>query len=57
MTNKKNKKRQQLHNNFKQDDIYDVLKQQMEFDTDVNEDANRERLLDESVDDFLDKLK
>ncbi|QGQ48301.1 hypothetical protein [Metabacillus sediminilitoris] len=37
----------------KEDDIYDILKQTMEVDTDVNEDPNRERLLDESVDAFL----
>ncbi|MGW6381892.1 hypothetical protein [Peribacillus butanolivorans] len=34
-------------------DTYDILKQAMEVDTDVNEDPNRERLLDESVDSFL----
>ncbi|MCO0596663.1 hypothetical protein NGI46_04205 [Peribacillus butanolivorans] len=34
-------------------DTYDILKQAMEVDTDVNEDPNRERLLDESVDYFL----
>ncbi|MFE4893736.1 hypothetical protein [Peribacillus butanolivorans] len=34
-------------------DTYDILKQAMEVDTDVNEDPNRERLLDESVNSFL----
>ncbi|MED4455698.1 hypothetical protein [Metabacillus fastidiosus] len=37
----------------KEDDIYGILKQTMEVDTNVNEDPNRERLLDESVDAFL----
>jgi hypothetical protein len=37
----------------KEDDTYGILKQAMEVDTDVNEDPNRERLLDESVDAFL----
>ncbi|MED3689187.1 hypothetical protein P4534_10225 [Peribacillus butanolivorans] len=37
----------------KENDTYDILKQAMEVDTDVNEDPNRERLLDESVDSFL----
>ncbi|MBZ5753607.1 MULTISPECIES: hypothetical protein [Metabacillus] len=37
----------------KEDDTYSILKQAMEVDTDVNEDPNRERLLDESVDAFL----
>lgn len=37
----------------KEDDTYGKLKQEMEMDTDVNEDPNRERLLDESIDSFL----
>jgi len=37
----------------KEDDTYGILKQAIEVDTDVNEDPNRERLLDESVDAFL----
>ena len=37
----------------KEDDTYGILKQEMEVDTDVNEDPNRERLLDESVISFL----
>ena len=57
MPNKNSKKQQQLQYNFNQDDVYGVFKQEIEVDTDVNEDANRERLLDESVDNFLDTLK
>ncbi|MGG3806124.1 hypothetical protein [Metabacillus fastidiosus] len=37
----------------KEEDIYGIPKQTMEVDTNVNEDPNRERLLDESVDAFL----
>ncbi|RID88505.1 hypothetical protein D1953_03830 [Peribacillus asahii] len=37
----------------KEDDTYGILKQAIEVDTDVNEDPNREKLLDESVDAFL----
>lgn len=37
----------------KEDDTYGILKQAMEVDTDVNEDPNRETLLDESMDAFL----
>jgi hypothetical protein len=37
----------------KEKDTYDILKKATEVDTDVNEDQNRERLLDESVDAFL----
>ncbi|WLD92614.1 hypothetical protein [Alkalihalobacillus sp. AL-G] len=40
-------------NQFDKDDTYGVFKQEMEVDTDVNEDPNRESLLDESVDSFL----
>ncbi|RHW34002.1 hypothetical protein D1B33_14460 [Lysinibacillus yapensis] len=36
-----------------EEDTYGILKKAMEVDTDVNEDPNRERLLDESVDAFL----
>ncbi len=59
MQNQKNNR----HNQFphkdqvnrlnKEDDTYGILKQEMEVDTDVNEDPNRERLLDESVVSFL----
>lgn len=34
-------------------DTYGIFKQELEVDTDVNEDANREMLLDESVASFL----
>ncbi|MDM5359350.1 hypothetical protein [Peribacillus sp. ACCC06369] len=37
----------------KEKDTFDILEQEMEVDTDVNEDPNREKLLDESVDAFL----
>jgi hypothetical protein len=30
---------------------------EMEVDTDVNEDLNREQLLDQSLEDFLDEVK
>jgi hypothetical protein len=59
MPNQKNNRHNPvLHKNQdnrlnKEDDIYGILKQTMEVDTDVNEDPNRERLLDESVDAFL----
>ncbi len=56
MPNKKSKKQFQLQNHFNPDDVYGVLKHKTEIDTDVNEDTNRERLLDESFDNFLDKL-
>ncbi|MGO4889524.1 hypothetical protein ACJ2A9_17390 [Anaerobacillus sp. MEB173] len=36
-----------------EDDTYGIFKQEMEVDSDVNEDSNRERLLDESIDSFL----
>lgn len=52
MKTNKNKKQQQPLN-FNNDDVYGIFKQEMEVDSDVNEDANRERLLDESVDVFL----
>lgn len=60
MPNQKNNRHNQvLHKNKvnqlnKEDDTYGMLKQTMEVDSDVNEDPNRERLLDESVDAFLD---
>ncbi|MED4402230.1 hypothetical protein ABET41_12490 [Metabacillus fastidiosus] len=59
MPNQKNNRHNPvLHKNQvnrlnKEDDIYGILKQTMEVDTNVNEDPNRERLLDESVDAFL----
>jgi hypothetical protein len=39
---------------FNEKDVYGVAKEELEVDTDVNEDMNRERLLDESVHAFLD---
>lgn len=39
--------------NFNENNLYGILKQAMEIDTDVNEDANRERLLDDSVEAFV----
>ncbi|MGG4265844.1 hypothetical protein [Peribacillus simplex] len=36
-----------------EDDTFGIFKQKMEVDTDVNEDPNREKLLDESVVSFL----
>ncbi|MEH7383646.1 hypothetical protein V7138_24530 [Bacillus sp. JJ1533] len=38
---------------FDQEDTYGVFKSEMEVDSDVNEDMNRERLLDESVEAFI----
>ncbi|THE09099.1 hypothetical protein E1I69_23710 [Bacillus timonensis] len=38
---------------FDPDDTYGVFKSEMEVDSDVNEDMNRERLLDESVEAFI----
>ncbi|MFT4413669.1 hypothetical protein ACLM5H_07405 [Fredinandcohnia humi] len=46
-----------IKNQFNQDDTYGVFKLEMEVDTDVNEDSNRESLLDDSVDAFLDTYK
>jgi hypothetical protein len=40
-----------------EDDRYGLFKQELEVDTDVNEDPNRERLLDESFHSFLGSLK
>ncbi|MFD2680320.1 hypothetical protein [Bacillus seohaeanensis] len=45
--------KKQVNRLTKQEDTYSIFKQEMEVDTDVNEDPNRERLLDESVDSFL----
>ncbi|WP_088102063.1 hypothetical protein [Halalkalibacter urbisdiaboli] len=39
-----------------ENDTYGIFVQEIEVDTDVNEDPNRERLLDESLDAFL-KIK
>ncbi|MCC3357715.1 hypothetical protein [Bacillus sp. REN16] len=41
-------------NPFEPDDTYDgVFKSEMEVDSDVNEDMNRERLLDDSAEAFI----
>ncbi len=59
MQNQKNNRhnqvpyKDQVNRLNKEDDTYGILKQELEVDTDVNEDPNRERLLDESVDSFL----
>jgi hypothetical protein len=37
------------------DDIYGILAKETEVDTDVNEDPNRERLLDDALDAFLEE--
>jgi hypothetical protein len=50
---KSNPHKNQVNQLNKEDDTYGILKQVMEVDTDVNEDPNRERLLDESFDAFL----
>jgi hypothetical protein len=42
---------------FNKNDVYGVLKKETEVDTDVNEDINRERLLDESLSSFLNVSK
>ncbi|WP_159439902.1 hypothetical protein [Bacillus sinesaloumensis] len=44
-------------NFFDSDDTYGVLKSEMEVDTDVNEDMNREQLLDDSVEAFIESIK
>lgn len=41
------------YNLFDSDDTYGVFQSEMEVDSDVNEDMNRERLLDESVEAFI----
>jgi hypothetical protein len=59
MTHQKNNRTKRVpYNNEvsrlnKEDDTYGIFKQEMEVDTDINEDPNRERLLDESIDSFL----
>ncbi|MGG1574521.1 hypothetical protein [Fictibacillus sp. NRS-1165] len=55
MTHQKNNRTKpvQHSNQNKEDDTYGIFKQEMEMDTDINEDPNRERLLDESIDSFL----
>lgn len=45
-----------IRKDFNEDDLYGLSKQEMEVDSDVNEDPNRERLLDESVESFMNSL-
>ncbi|ERI05323.1 hypothetical protein HMPREF0083_05716 [Aneurinibacillus aneurinilyticus ATCC 12856] len=40
-----------------ENDVYGISKHEIEVDTDVNEDANREKLLDESFSSFLHSLR
>ena len=42
---------------FREDDIYGLFKEEVEVDSDVNEDANREWLLDQSLSSFLESLE
>jgi hypothetical protein len=51
--NKPVKNSNQVKRLNKLDDTNGIFKQEIELDTDVNEDPNRERLLDESIDSFL----
>lgn len=44
-------------NKFNKEDVYGLSKSEIEVDTDVNEDANREQLLDQSLRDFLNVMK
>jgi hypothetical protein len=53
MRNQKKNSHNQVNRLNKKDDTYGIFKQEMEVDSDVNEDPNRERLLDESVNSFL----
>ncbi|WHY54783.1 hypothetical protein [Peribacillus simplex] len=50
MTNKKNNNHNPAQHKSQ---VSRLTKEVMEVDTDVNEDPNREKLLDESVDSFL----
>lgn len=55
MTHQKNNRTKPVQNSnqVKRLNTYGIFKQEIEMDTDVNEDPNRERLLDESIDSFL----
>ncbi|MBP1930553.1 hypothetical protein [Ammoniphilus resinae] len=53
MSRKKQDTKHPQGNRFNQDDVYGVLGKKMEVDSDVNEDPNRERLLDEAFNDFV----
>lgn len=52
MPKRKNNTRE-TNQQFNTNDTYGVFSQEMEIDSDVNEDQNRELLLDESVDAFI----
>jgi hypothetical protein len=41
---------------FNKDDVYGVSKNEIEVDTNINEDTNRERLLDESLISYLNSI-
>jgi hypothetical protein len=41
---------------FNKNDVYGLSKDETEVDTDVNEDTNRERLLDESLTSYLNSI-
>lgn len=45
--------REKSDSRFDENDRYGVFREEMEVDSDVNEDANREWLLDESLASFL----
>jgi hypothetical protein len=47
----------QNNTQFNKNDVYGLSKDEIEVDTDVNEDTNRERLLDESLSSFLNLSK
>ena len=42
---------------FNPHDVYGIAKQEMEVDSNVNEDFHRERLLDDSLEVFMDTMK
>jgi hypothetical protein len=43
----------QNNKTFNKNDVYGVSKNELDVDTDINEDTNRERLLDESLASYL----
>ena len=53
MSRKKRDTKHPQGNRLNQDDVYGVLGKNMEVDSDVNEDPNRERLLDDAFDAFM----
>ncbi len=42
---------------FNPDDVYGILEQELEVDSDVNEDRFREKQLDASLETFLEQLE